>query len=45
MHILEKIVKAKRKELDLKKQLIPIPDLERHTLFDRPVNSMKKQVD
>lgn len=44
MHILEKIVEAKRKELGLKKQLIPIPDLERSTLFDRPVNSMKNRL-
>ena len=41
MHILEKIVEAKRKEIVLKKELISISALERSPLFDRPVNSIK----
>ena len=41
MHILEKIVRAKKKELDLKKKLIPISDLEASPLFQRPINSLK----
>ena len=44
MHILEKIVRAKQKELDLKKKLIPISELERSPLFERQQNSLKKNL-
>ena len=45
MHILEKIVRAKQKELDLKKNLFPISVLERSPLFERPLNSLKKNLE
>ena len=41
MHILEKIVKAKQRELALKKQLFPIRELESSPLFQRQLNSLK----
>ena len=44
MHILEKIVGAKQKELDLKKKLIPISELERSPLFERSSISLKKNL-
>ena len=44
MHILEKIVKAKRRELDLKKKLIPIPELEGSPLFQRTTHSLKQNL-
>ena len=44
MHILEKIVKAKRRELDLKKKLIPIKELEGSPLFQRPTHSLKQNL-
>ena len=44
MHILEKIVKAKQRELDLKKQLIPITVLENTPLFHREPNSLKENL-
>ena len=40
MHILDKIVAAKRKEVDLRKSLIPVDQLKKSTLFNRPLNSL-----
>ena len=40
MNILDKIVGDKRKEVALRKQLIPISQLEASVLFDRPLNSL-----
>ncbi len=40
MHILDKIVAAKRKEVDLRKSLIPVDQLEKSVLFNRPLNSL-----
>ena len=40
MHILDKIVASKRKEVDLKKSIIPVSQLEKSVLFERPLNSL-----
>ena len=40
MHILDTIVAAKRKEISLKKSLIPASQLENSVLFDRSANSL-----
>ncbi len=40
MNILDKIVADKRKEVALKKGLIPVSQLEHSVLFDRPENSL-----
>lgn len=40
MNILDKIVADKRKEVALRKGLIPFSQLERSVLFDRPENSL-----
>ncbi len=42
MNILDKIVKDKRVEVDLRKGLIPISQLETSVLFDRHSNSLAK---
>ena len=42
MHILDKIVAAKRREVDLKKSLIPISQLEKSTLFKRTPLSLSQ---
>lgn len=44
MHILNKIVKAKLKEVDLKKSLVPLKQLEASELFRRPLNSLSQQL-
>ncbi len=40
MNILDKIVFDKRNEVSLRKSLIPVKQLEKSVLFDRPENSM-----
>lgn len=40
MNILDKIVFDKRKEVSLRKSLIPVKQLEQSVLFDRPENSL-----
>ena len=46
MTILEKIVKDKRMEIDLKKSIIPMKQLEHSTLFDRkPISLVEKLKD
>ncbi|PKB43426.1 indole-3-glycerol phosphate synthase [Cellulophaga sp. RHA19] len=40
MDILEKIVRDKRKEVDLRKSLIPVSQLEASVLFNRTTNSL-----
>ena len=42
MNILDKIVKDKRVEVDLRKSLIPVKQLEQSILFQRPANSLAK---
>jgi len=42
MDILDKIVAQKRREVDLKKQLIPLGQLERSILFDRETTSLSE---
>ncbi len=42
MNILDKIIADKRKEVDLKKSIIPKSQLEQSVLFDRTGNSMAK---
>ncbi len=42
MNILDKIIADKRKEVDLKKSIIPKSQLEQSVLFDRTVNSLAK---
>lgn len=42
MNILSKIVADKRKEVDLKKSIIPVSQLERSVLFSRKSNSLAK---
>lgn len=44
MNILDNIVKDKRIEIDLRKRLIPIDQLEQSTLFERPTISLAKQL-
>jgi len=40
MNILDRIVADKRKEVDLKKSLVPVSQLERSVLFERPTVSL-----
>ncbi len=40
MHILDRIVIAKRREIELKKSIVPVAQLEASNLLDRPLNSM-----
>tara|TARA_R110000868_G_scaffold30589_2_gene112886 strand:+ start:3119 stop:3910 length:792 start_codon:yes stop_codon:yes gene_type:complete len=40
MNILDKIVADKRKEVDLRKRIIPISQLEHSVLFEKPENSL-----
>ena len=42
MNILDKIVIDKRNEVDLRKALIPVSQLEASVLFDRPTTSLSK---
>ena len=42
MNILDKIVKDKRKEVELKKSIIPVSQYESFILFDREPNSLAK---
>ncbi|MCK5440621.1 MAG: indole-3-glycerol phosphate synthase TrpC [Maribacter sp.] len=42
MNILDKIVQDKRKEVSLKKRLIPISQLESSVLFDKEITSLAK---
>ena len=44
MSILERIIADKIKEVELKKSIIPIAQLEQSILFDRPKNSLKKRL-
>ncbi len=44
MHILDRIVKAKRREIDLKKSLVPIRQLEASEIFNRPLNSLSQRL-
>lgn len=44
MNILDKIVIDKRKEVDLRKSLIPIRQLESSVLFERDTNSLAKNL-
>ena len=44
MDILKCIVKDKRKEVDLRKSLIPIPQLEQSVLFERETFSLAKKL-
>lgn len=44
MNILDKIVIDKRKEVDLKKSLIPVTQLEQSVLFDRPTISLANRL-
>ena len=44
MTILDKIIKDKYKEVELRKTLIPVKQLEQSVLFDRPINSLKAQL-
>ena len=44
MNILDKIVIDKRKEVDLRKSLIPIRQLEHSVLFERDTNSMAQNL-
>lgn len=44
MNILEKIISDKRKEIELKKKLIPVKQLESSALFYRPTHSLKKKL-
>ncbi|NRA91884.1 MAG: indole-3-glycerol phosphate synthase TrpC [Psychroserpens sp.] len=44
MDILTKIVIDKRKEVDLRKQLIPVSQLEHSTLFERETNSLSHRL-
>lgn len=40
MNILDKIVQDKRREVDLKKSIVPVSQLETYALFDRPTVSL-----
>ena len=42
MHILDKIIAAKRREVDLKKSLVPISQLENSALFNRTPFSLSR---
>lgn len=44
MSILERIIADKIKEIELKKSIIPIGQLEQSILFERPKNSLKKRL-
>ena len=44
MHILDKIVRAKLREVELKKSLVPIEQLESSNLFERPLNSLSQRL-
>lgn len=44
MDILDKIVKDKRIEVNLRKQLIPVKQLEQSILFARPANSLAQKL-
>jgi indole-3-glycerol phosphate synthase len=44
MNILDTIVEHKRKEVNDRRQAIPVAELEKRTLFQRPVASIKKQL-
>ncbi|BAO76497.1 indole-3-glycerol phosphate synthase TrpC [Winogradskyella sp. PG-2] len=44
MNILDKIVIDKRKEVDLRKSLIPVSQLEQSVLFDRQTNSLSQNL-
>jgi len=44
MNILDKIVIDKRKEVDLRKSLIPLRQLERSVLFERETNSLAERL-
>ena len=44
MKILDKIVVDKRKEVDLKKQLIPVKQLEQSVLFDKNTISLSERI-
>ncbi|MCX2679691.1 indole-3-glycerol phosphate synthase TrpC [Galbibacter sp. EGI 63066] len=44
MNILDKIVADKRKEINLKKTLIPVSQLEASVLFDRKANSLTEKL-
>ncbi len=44
MNILDKIVIDKRKEVDLRKSLIPVRQLEQSVLFDRQTNSLAQSL-
>ena len=44
MTILEKIIGDKRKEVELRKHLIPITQLQQSVLFDRAKNSLKNRL-
>jgi indole-3-glycerol phosphate synthase len=44
MNILDKIVIDKRKEVDIKKSLIPIQQLEQSVLFERATNSLSNKL-
>ena len=44
MSILEKIIADKRKEMELRKHLIPITQLQQSVLFDRAKNSLKNRL-
>lgn len=44
MNILDKIVADKRKEVDLKKSLIPIEQFEKSVLFERETTSLAKKL-
>jgi len=44
MTILEKIIADKRKEVELRKHLIPITQLQQSVLFDRAKNSLKNRL-
>ena len=44
MNILDKIVIDKRREVDLRKSLIPISQLEQSVLFERKTNSLAQNL-
>jgi indole-3-glycerol phosphate synthase len=44
MNILDTIVEYKRREVNDRKQVMPVTELEKRSLFQRPVASIKKQL-
>ncbi|WP_340065331.1 indole-3-glycerol phosphate synthase TrpC [Ascidiimonas aurantiaca] len=44
MTILEKIIHDKKKEVALKKQVVPVSQLETSALFERPVHSLSQRI-